>query len=86
MSIPVEKTVALADAEKQGVEETKLAHEERISRAVLAVEQVLLAENCTLADWHEVVGMFNARNEVVIPAMTVKEMSERFNKLTEHSA
>lgn len=81
-----EKTVALADAEKQQVEESKLAHEERIRRTVLAVEQELLKENCTLADWHEVVGVFNARNEVVIPAISVKEMSERFIKLTEHSA
>ena len=73
---PLQKTAELADEERRQV----LAHQQQISDIVLKVEELLIGANCTWQEWHDIVSIFNERNERVIPKITIKEIKQRYNE------
>lgn len=57
-------------------------HTEKISRVTLAIEKILIKEDCRMNDWMEVVEKFNDRNSYVMPRLKVKEVKELHDKFT----
>lgn len=82
MSQPEIKTAELADEEVRLIEQSKKEHADLISRLVLGIEAVLVKEGATWGDWHEVIGLYNQRAEVVVPLLKISSIKERFDKLT----
>lgn len=72
---PLEKSAQLADQEKEQAAKRRM----QISMLVQKIEDLLIAENCTWQEWHNIVEMFNSRNEQVIPQITIKEIKQRYN-------
>ncbi len=73
----VEKTNTLADIEKEQIK--KRTNE--ISIVVQKIETLLIESNCDWQEWHNIIEMFNKRNEVVIPQITIKEIKQRYEQL-----
>lgn len=71
----LQKSAALADHEREQVAKRR----EEISKVVQQIEDLLIGSNCTWQEWHNIVQMFNERNEFVIPQITIKEIKQRYN-------
>lgn len=69
-----QKSSELADHERKQVEKRC----EDIARVVQKIEDLLIESNCTWQEWHNIVNMFNERNEMVIPRITIKEIKQRY--------
>lgn len=74
---PFDKSIKLAENEKAELEK----HLVKISKIVQLVEDVLIDYDCTWLDWHEVIEIFNKRNDQVIPQIKIKEIKQRYDKL-----
>ena len=75
MTNSLEKSAQLADQEKEQVAKRRM----QISMLVQRIEDLLIEANCTWQEWHNIVEMFNDRNEQVIPQITIKEIKQRYN-------
>jgi hypothetical protein len=72
---PLQKSAQLADHEQKQVAKRR----EEISKVVQKIEDLLVESNCTWQEWHNIIQMFNERNEIVIPKITIKEIKQRYN-------
>jgi hypothetical protein len=73
---PTEKSAVLADEERKKV----IARQEEIGTLMLQIETLLIEADCTWQDWHNIVNVFNDRNEQVIPKITIKEIKQRYGQ------
>lgn len=70
------KTDILLDYERKEAENRR----EEISIVVQKIEEILISIDCNWQEWHNIIQMFNERNEVVIPKITIKEIKQRYNE------
>ncbi len=76
MTNSLEKSAQLADHEQKQIAKRRM----QISILVQKIEDLLVEANCTWQEWHNIVEMFNSRNEQVIPKITIKEIKQRYNE------
>lgn len=72
------KSAALADEEKRQVEERA----KQLQEVTEKIDTILMDANITWQEWHDIVGAFNLRNEIVVPRITLKELKERYEQHT----
>lgn len=70
------KSAQLADHEQEQIAKRRM----QISMLMQQIEDLLIESNCTWQEWHNIVQMFNERNEIVIPKITIKEIKQRYNE------
>lgn len=73
----LEQSAKLADYEKEQVAKRRM----QISMLVQKIEDLLIETGCTWQEWHDIVTMFNQRNEDVIPKITIKEIKQRYEDM-----
>ena len=71
-------TIKLLDNEAQAAQ----AHRDKISRATLEVEQILLREELNVGDFLEIFGLFTERANKVFEKITIKEVKEKYDRST----
>lgn len=68
------RTPALLEIERKA----KADHALKVSKATLAVEEVLLAHDLTWGDWGDIIDTLNARTQDVYGKMKVKQIKELY--------
>ena len=58
------------------------AHRDKISRATLEIEQILLREDLTVGDLLEIFGLFTDRANKVFAGITIKKIKDKYDRST----
>ena len=79
---PSEISSMLMDEERKANMEELNRKRERTSKLALAIEKILIDEDANWDEWGAVIDVINARSQVVIPRLTIKEINQRYESIS----
>lgn len=68
----------LNDSEREMRERREQESRDRVNHLFEAIDKLLVGNNATWQEWHDVIGLFNQRNEMVVPQIKMSEIKNRF--------
>lgn len=79
---PGDISALLNDEEQRRINAEKMRKLQRVGEITIKVEDLLLKENVSWEEWGIIIDLMNARSQAVFPTISISEMKERYERLT----